>query len=161
MNRQWRKWILSAVFICLVAAGRAAADGVQVLSDKDLAQVTGGLCPFSTCETGLPSGNCQPIPPTMAGLCLARTCTTKIEEIGNTRAVQCILIGKVTCTGIGGYRQCVTGKIWNICWNSDQNVCGTLVEPHCAYNMADERCDCSLLLEQTPCDWTNCLLESQ
>jgi hypothetical protein len=98
MNTTWRNGILTAVLIGLTSlVATAANNNVQMLSDKELAKVTGGFCPFYTCETGAPSGNCQPFPPNLAGLCLARTCTLVTEQLGNTQVVGCVLAGKVTC----------------------------------------------------------------
>jgi hypothetical protein len=146
-------------YLCL---GWAHAGGPtsQILSEREMASAEGGFCTFSKCQTGVPTGKCQPHPPTMLGLCPRGTCRFVVREIPLVGEIDlCILFGHYTCTGQGGYRKCIAGSIGDVCWNSDINVCGTITQPACTENIQNKTCNCSIDPTNDPCDWTNCLLE--
>jgi hypothetical protein len=156
MKFQIRSLILLSMILCLpLAHAHVAGKKVEVLTDRQMASVEGGFCLIEKCETGAPSGNFQTFPPTFAGLCLPRTCL--FEEFPSALGMVkvCRLAGQYTCTG-GGYRKCITGKLWDLCWYSSINVCGTNVEPFCAEDPREGTCLCGVRDTAEACDWTNC-----
>ena len=149
-------FILSMILSLQLANARASEKKVELLTDSQMASVEGGFCLIETCETGAASGNCQTVPPTFGGLCLPRTCIFEEYSSALGTVDVCRLWGQYTCTG-GTYRKCITGKLWDTCWYSSINVCGTIVEPFCAENLREGTCLCGIDETAEACDWTNCV----
>jgi hypothetical protein len=146
---------LAMVLTLTVASAHAGMPKTEILNDKQMAAIEGGFCLIETCETGVPTGNCQWLPANQAGVCPKGTCRFVMSD--TIPPVEgCTLFGHYTCTG-GGYRKCVTGRLWDICTYSSINVCGNIYEPFCTENIANHTCICGSLQTNDPCDWTNCV----
>jgi hypothetical protein len=151
---------VAVLFGVSLAKTHATEPKVQILTDREMASVEGGLCIFSQCQPGLPTGKCQPVPADYKDLCLPTTCSVELDQIGNTVVFACVLKGEYTCTGGGAYRECIPAIV-DVCLSSPTNVCGSLVLPFCKADLAEKTCICGVNYTQTPCDWTNCILPSQ
>ena len=147
---------LALALILTCGCARAAGAKMEILNDKQMAAIKGGFCLIETCETGVPTGNCQWLPPTFAGVCPKGTCRFIAVDTLEGELETCDLLGHYTCTG-GGYRKCITGKLWDICTYSSVNVCGDIYEPFCTENIQEHTCICGSRLTADPCDWTNCV----
>jgi hypothetical protein len=146
-------------FALILTFGCAQAAGIkkEILNDRQMAAIKGGFCLVETCETGVPTGKCQVIPANFAGVCPKGTCRFWVIDSGFGEVDVCTLFGHYTCTGTGGYRKCITGKLWDICTYSSVNVCGDIYEPFCTENIQEHTCTCNARLTGDPCDWTNCV----
>ena len=145
--------------VLMLFLGNAEANSLktEVLDNKQMADIKGGFCLIETCEKGVPTGKCQVLPPTFAGVCPRGTCRFVVFETALGELDICALFGHYTCTGLGGYRQCITGRLWDICTYSNINVCGNIFEPFCTENIREHTCTCGTRLLNDPCDWTNCV----
>jgi len=148
---------LAMVLTLTFASVHAGIPKTEILNDKQMAAIEGGFCLIETCETGVPSGNCQTLPPTFAGVCPKGTCRFVVVETAAGELETCNLIGHYTCTAPVGYRQCITGRLWDICTYSSVNVCGDIFEPFCTEDIKEHTCTCGARLTGDPCDWTNCV----
>jgi hypothetical protein len=163
MKFQLRNLILGTILGGTLSLGSAHAAGSkpQVLSDREMAAIEGGFCLFKKCETGAPSGRCQPLAPTYQALCQHGTCLWVLEPTGMGPFAVCKLLGMSTCTRKANYRSCIQGSANTVCWPSNAIICGSSIDPICQENLQDKTCECSVHPTSAPCDWTDCLLESQ
>jgi hypothetical protein len=151
--------LLATIVILSTGAARAQQHNIEILGDTKLATIRGGFCIHDECETGAPSGNCQPLADTIPALCAGTTCALQLGTFGRgSDSIQCVETGgNTTCTEAGMYKECVQVQQISICLPGTDPTCGFKAESYCFPDVKNRVCHCSIQSAVQNCDWASCV----
>jgi hypothetical protein len=150
--------VLTALAGLPLDTAQAAGSKLEILGDAKLAALTGGFCFNEQCETGTPSGACQPFPADQKNVCDGVGCFYETSVANNVDTYGCkISNSRETCTEDTSYRACVVVNFTSICIYSGNTTCGTVAEPGCYLDYVHRICVCSMQSGLDRCDWSDCL----